>query len=85
MENKFYKVTNIEELETVQNFLISEGYKTPTGQLITFEDLKRCFPRNKIYVINAFYNSITKRKEYQVGTTQIYKTYGYDKIKFETI
>lgn len=85
MENKFYKVTSIEELETVQNFLISEGYKTPTGQLITFEDLKRCFPRNKIYVVNAFYNSITKRKEYQVGTTQIYKTYGYEKIKFGTI
>lgn len=85
MENKFYKVTTIEELETVQNFLISEGYKTPTGELIEFEDLKRCFPRNKIYVINAFYNSITKRKEYQGGTTQIYKTYGYDKIKFETI
>lgn len=85
MENKFYKVTSIEELELVQNHLIDEGYKTPTGQLITFEDLKRCFPRNKIYVINAFYNSITKRKEYQGGTTQIYKTYGYDKIKFETI
>ena len=85
MENKFYKVTTIEELESVQNYLLDKGYKTPTGQLIEFEDLKRCFPRNRIYVINAFYNSITKRKEYQGGTNQIYKTYGYDKIKFETI
>lgn len=85
MENKFYKITCEEELNKVQNMLMSEGYVTPTGKQITMENFKNAFPRNKIYVIHAFFNTINKKYEYQGGTTQICKSHGYDKINFENI
>lgn len=84
MENKFYKITNEEELNKVQNMLIAEGYVTPCGQKITMADFKHAYPRNKNYLIHAKYNSITKKLEYTGGTIQVYKTYPYiGKIKFE--
>ena len=82
--SKFYKITNDDDLYKVQNLLISEGYSTPDGKIITMLDFKRAYPRNRVYVIHARYNNITKRLEYTGGTTQIYATCtNTGKIKFE--
>ena len=81
--NKFYKITSQNELDTIQNELIEKGYKSPNGELLTMDDFKKAYPKNKIYLINAFYNTINKKYEYIGGTKQIYERNYGKKIKFE--
>jgi len=43
--NKFYKITNQNELDTIQNKLVEKGYKTPNGELLTMDDFKKAYPK----------------------------------------
>ena len=44
---------------------------------------KKVYPKNKIYLINAYYNTINKKYEYIGGTKQIYERNYGKKFKFE--
>ena len=67
---------------SIINTIEKEGYNRIGTERPTFEDIKKSFPRNKIYIINCFHNYINNKLEYTFTTTQILKTYGRDKIKF---
>ena len=82
MEDKYYKFRTEEDMNNIINTIEKEGYNRIGIERATFEEIKKGFPRNKIYVINCFYNYINNKLEYTFTTTQILKTYGRDKIKF---
>lgn len=76
MYNKYYVFRTEKEFNQITNFLNSKGYIQVGTNKATFNDVKNHFKRNKIFLVNAFYNSINHKLEYQFTTHQVELTYG---------
>lgn len=85
MENKYYAFRTEAEFLSIIEKLKSEGYTFPVELDINFDMIKSCYSRNKIYIINSYYNSINKSKEFIVGTKQIFEHNTKSKIKLSII
>ena len=73
---KFYNANTEETFNKVITYLFNNGYEwVGLNKKPTFIECKNQIHGNAKLVINAFYNSITKKKEIQFGTRSIYKTY----------
>ena len=81
MNDKYYQFRNEKEMEIIINNVEKQGYHIVGDKKATFKEVKENFKRNKIYLVNCFYNTITKNLEYQFTTSQILKTYGTTNIK----
>ena len=76
-QNKYYYFRTENELNEILDLLEAQGYKPIIGyHRITFKEVKNRYRRNKIFVINAYYNTLNNKYEYQATTKQILRTYG---------
>lgn len=81
----YFEFRTKEEFNKIIKTLKKKGYEcTGTGEL-TYEEIKNYYTRNRVYIIEAFYNSINKKLEYMASTRQIVKSYPPYKIKISNI
>lgn len=82
MNDKYYQFRNEKEMEIIINNVEKQGYQVVGDKKATFKRIKEGYKRNKIYIVNCFYNSINNKLEYQFTTSQILETYGTTNIKY---
>lgn len=71
MKKRYYEFRTQEELDIIEYALYHDGYEVVGGKKATIKEIKDNFRRNKVFVVVAFYNNITKRYEYQYSTKQL--------------
>lgn len=84
--DKFYNASTEEKFNKVVELLFNDGYEwVGINKKPTFAECKKFVHGNSKLIINAFYNSITNKKEIQFGTKAIYNTYPQYKGKMKLI
>lgn len=84
--DKFYNANTEETFNKVVTYLFNNGYEwVGLNKKPTFAECKKQIHGNGKLIINAFYNSITKKKEIQFGTRSIYNTYPQYKGKLKIL
>lgn len=85
MENKYnikcIKFSSQEELDKAEELANKEGYFVVSGKKTNFEYIKNYYEEyfeddnklNSEYVLDCFYNTINKKKEYQYSCMRIVK------------
>lgn len=82
MNNKYYKFKNEEEMIAIISTLEEQGYKLPfNDNKPTFGSIKEFYSRNKIFIINSYFNTLNGKYEYIIGTKQIFERNTKNKIK----
>lgn len=87
-ETRLFKFDNENDMNKIVSIIEAEGFKQVGIDVkkITFQWLKNNFKRNKWFVIDAFYNTITRKLEYQFYTIPAIKSYPQHRnAKFITI
>lgn len=84
--NKYYRFRTEKEMKNIIEILESKGYRLPfKDNKPTFESIKLFYNRNKVFVVNAYYNTLNKKYEYIIGTKQIFENNHGRKIKIDKI
>lgn len=81
MRNKYIRFSSQEELNKAEELANKEGCFVVSGKKHTFEYIKNYYEEyfeddnrlNSEYVLDCFYNTITKKKEYQYSCMRIVK------------